>query len=135
MDMEWIYYHGDHPPHHFLRFSRFSLVKALEINGFSQIAVYSLVDLNKFCGYIERKLFGEKIQNIKNKIKSVIVGDYRKGKYYSLEEIEKISATQSIVSFLKILKLIRNFILLPLALFYIVRYKDNGLNLYFQAKK
>jgi len=62
---------------------------------------------------------GEKIQNIKNKIKTVIVGDYRKGKYYSLEEIEKISATQSIVSILKILKLIRNFILLPLALFYI----------------
>jgi len=50
MDVEWIYYHGDHPPHHVLRFSRFSLAKALEINGFSQIEVYSLVDLINFVG-------------------------------------------------------------------------------------
>jgi hypothetical protein len=36
------YFHGDHPPHHFLRFSKFSLEKALNFSGFKDIEVYKL---------------------------------------------------------------------------------------------
>ena len=99
VEIGWEYFNWDYPPHHFLRFSKSSLEKALNFSGFKDVEVYKVDSpLTELCPYLEKKLC--------------------KGKAYIL----------------MMLKLIRNAILLPFALGYAGKLKENGLGLYFQAK-
>jgi len=133
VDVDWKYFHGDYPPHHFLRFSRLSLKNVLKISGFSNIEIYpvglSLLDIPP---YIEKKFFGN-LDDLKNKLKFMIVKD-KKVSLHTIEDIEAIIKNKNKIMLLKILKLIRNFVFLPFSLIYIKKLKENGQNLYFQAR-
>jgi SAM-dependent methyltransferase len=131
VEIDWKYFHGDYPPHHFLRFSKYSLEKALNFAGFKNIEVYKLdftfVDL---FSCLEKKLFGN-LDKLKIKLKGMVLGDERKARAYAVEELVKVSKSKAYM--LMMLKLIRNAMLLPFALLYIGK-KGNGINLYFQAR-
>jgi 2-polyprenyl-3-methyl-5-hydroxy-6-metoxy-1,4-benzoquinol methylase len=124
----------DYPPHHFQRFSKPSLEKALNFVGFKDIEIYELdftfVDLFP---YIEKKLFGN-LDKFKIKLKGMVLGNERKARVYSVEELVKVSPSKGKAYMLMMLKLIRNAILLPFALGFAGKLKGNGLALYFQAK-
>jgi len=124
----------DNPPHHFLRFSKSSLEKALNFAGFKEIEVYKLdcTSIELFT-YLEKKLFGD-LDKLKIKLKSVVLGDERKARAYVVEELMEVSPSKGKAYILMMLKLIRNAILLPFALGYAGKLKGNGLSLYFQAK-
>ncbi len=127
-------YVDDYPPHHFLRFSKPSLEKALNFVGFKDIEIYELdftfVDL---LSYIEKKLFGN-LDKFKIKLKGMVLGNERKARVYAVEELAKVSSSKGKVYMLMMLKLIKNAILLPFALGYAEKLKGNGISLYFQAK-
>jgi 2-polyprenyl-3-methyl-5-hydroxy-6-metoxy-1,4-benzoquinol methylase len=127
-------YIDDYPPHHFLRFSKPSLEKALNFVGFKDIEIYKL-DF-PFVGlfpYIEKKLFGN-LDELKIKLKGMVLGDERKARAYAVEELAKVSPSKGKAYILMMLKLIKNAILFPFALGYAGKLKGNGLSLYFQAK-
>jgi SAM-dependent methyltransferase len=135
VDMYWKYLHGDHPPHHFLRFSKSSLEKALNFAGFKDIEVYKLdFPFIELFPYLDKKLFGN-IDKLKIKLKGMVLGDERKARVYAVEELVEVSPNKGKAYLLMMLKLIRNAILLPFALGYVGRLKENGLNLYFHAEK
>jgi 2-polyprenyl-3-methyl-5-hydroxy-6-metoxy-1,4-benzoquinol methylase len=134
VEIDWKYFHGDHPPHHFLRFSKSSLEKALNFSGFKDIEVYKL-DF-PFIGlstHLEKKLFGN-LDKFKIKLKGMVLGDERKARVYAVEELAKVSPSKGKAYMLMMLKLIRNAMLLPFALGYVGKLKGNGFYLYFQAK-
>jgi len=58
------------------------------------------------------------------------VGSERKARAYAVEELSKVSSKGYA---LRILKYIRNLVLLPFAFFYINKLKSSGLSLYFHA--
>jgi len=127
-------FHWDYPPHHFLRFSKFSLEKALNFSGFKDVEIYELY--LPFIGlfpYLEKKLFGN-LDKLKIKLKGMVLGDERKARFYAVEELAEVSSSKGKAYILMMLKLIRNAILLPFALGYVGKLKGNGNNLYFQAK-
>ena len=64
----------------------------------------------------------------------MVLGDERKARVYTVEELVEVSPNKGKAYLLMMLKLIRNVILLPFALGYIGKLKGNGTNLYFQAK-
>jgi len=133
-EIDWKYFHGDYPPHHFLRFSKNSLKNILKIIGFSTVEViplnFSLWDVPS---YIEKKIFGN-LDNMKIKLKSIITRNKNTAKYM-IEELKNITEITPVTMLLMILKFIRNFTLLPFALMYIGKLKGNGQSLYFQAQK
>jgi 2-polyprenyl-3-methyl-5-hydroxy-6-metoxy-1,4-benzoquinol methylase len=132
--MDWKYFHGDYPPHHFLRFSKSSLEKALIFSGFKEVEVYKLdFPFIELFPYLEKKLFGN-LDKLKIKLKVMVLGDERKAKAYAVEELAEVSSSKGKAYMLMMLKLIRNAMLLPFALGYAGRLKGNGLSLYFQAK-
>jgi 2-polyprenyl-3-methyl-5-hydroxy-6-metoxy-1,4-benzoquinol methylase len=128
----------DYPPHHFLRFSKPSLEKALNFVRFKDTEIYELdftfVDLFP---YIEKKLFGN-LDKFKIKLKGMVLGDERKAIVYAVEELAEVSQNKGkaymLIMPLMMLKLIKNAILLPFALWYAGKLKGNGISLYFQAK-
>jgi hypothetical protein len=128
----------DYPPHHFLRFSKPSVEKALNFVRFKDIDIYELdltfVDL---LPYIEKKLFGN-LDELKIKLKSMVLGDDRKARAYAVayavEELVEVGPSKGKAYILMMLKLIKNAILLPFALGYVGKLKGNGISLYFQAK-
>ena len=133
------YNHVDYPPHHFLRFSKSSLEKALNFSGFKDVEVYKL-DF-PFIGlffYLEKKLFGN-LDKLKIKLKGMVLGDERKAGFYAVEELAEISPNKGKAFMLMImlmgLKLIKNAMLLPFTVGYVGKLKENGINLYFQARK
>jgi len=127
-------FHLDYPPHHFLRFSKSSLEKALNFAGFKDIEVYKLnLPFIELFPYLEKKLFGN-IDKLKIKLKGMVLGDERKARVYAVEELAKVSPSKGKAYILMMLKLIRNAVLLPFALGYAGKLKVNGNNLYFQAK-
>ncbi len=136
VEMDWKYFHWDYPPHHFLRFSKSSLEKALNFSGFKDIEVYKFdspfIDLFP---YLEKILFGD-LDKLKIKLKGMVLGDERKARFYAVEELAEVSQNKGKAYILMIifmmLKLIRNAILLPFALRYAGKLKGSGL--YFQAK-
>jgi hypothetical protein len=65
----------------------------------------------------------------------MVLGNERKARVYAVEELAKVSPSKGKAYILMILKLIRNAVLLPFALGYIGRLKENGMHLYFQAYK
>jgi SAM-dependent methyltransferase len=134
VEMYWKYFHGDYPPHHFLRFSKSSLEKALNFSGFKDVEVYKLdFPFIELFPYLEKKLLGN-LDKLKIKLKGMVLGDERKARVYSVEELAKISPGKGKAYILMMLKLIRNAILLPFALGYIGNLKGNGFYLYFHAK-
>jgi SAM-dependent methyltransferase len=133
VEIDWKYY-IDNPPHHFLRFSKSSLEKALNFAGFKDIEVYKLdIPFIELFPYLEKKLFGN-LDKLKIKLKGMVLGDERKARVYVVEDLMEVRPSKGKVYILMMLKLIRNAILLPFALRYVGRLKENELYLYFQAK-
>jgi 2-polyprenyl-3-methyl-5-hydroxy-6-metoxy-1,4-benzoquinol methylase len=129
-----IYFWIDNPPHHFLRFSKSSLEKALNFSGFKDVEVYKLdYPFAELFAYLEKKLFGN-LDKLKIKLKGMVLGDERKARVYAVEDLAKVSPSKGKAYILMMLKLIRNSILLPFALGYAGKLKENGVHLYFQAK-
>ena len=134
VEIDWKYYHGEYPPHHFLRFSKSSLEKALNFSGFKDIEVYKLdFHFVELFPYLEKKLFGN-LDKLKIKLKGIVLGDERKARGYAVEELVEVSPSKGKAYILMMLKLIRNAMLLPFTLRYVGRLKENGFNLYFQSK-
>jgi SAM-dependent methyltransferase len=132
-DIDWKYFHGDYPPHHFLRFSKLALEKIFKLNNFSHIEIYCLdLSLWDALPYIEKRLFGN-LDTIKVKLKTKITKDERKSRAYKVEDLENLKKSE--VRLLKVLKFIRNLVLFPFVLPYIRKLKGNGPNLYFQVQK
>lgn len=126
-------FHWDYPPHHFLRFSKSSLEKALNLAGFKDIEVYKLdFPFIELFPHLEKKLFGN-LDKLKIKLKGMVLGNERKARGYAVEELAEVSPNKGKAYLLMMLKLIRNAILLPFALGYIGNLKGNGVHLYFQA--
>ena len=135
VEMDWKdHFHWDYPPHHFLRFSKSSLEKALNFSGFKDVEVYKLdfLFIELFL-YLEKKLFGN-LDNLKIKLKGMVLGDKRKAIGCAVEELVEVSPNKGKAYMLMMLKFLRNAILLPFALGYVGELKGNGVNLYFQAK-
>jgi SAM-dependent methyltransferase len=134
VEIDWEYFHGDYPPHHFLRFSKSSLEKALNFSGFKDVEVYKLDrPFIELFPYLEKKLFGN-LDKLKIKLKEMVLGDERKARAYEVEELAEVSPSKGKVYILVMLEFLRNAMLLPFALGYVGKLKENGLSLYFQAK-
>jgi len=137
-EITWKYFHGDYPPHHFLRFSKPSLEKALNFAGFRDVEVYELdFPFIELFPYLEKKLFGD-LDKLKIKLKGMVLGNERKARVYSVEELAKVSSSKGkayILIILMMLKYLKNAMLLPFALGYIGRLKEKGTYLYFQANR
>ena len=134
-----IYPWGDYPPHHFLRFSKSSLEKALNFSGFKDVEVYKLdSSFIELFPYLEKKLFGN-LDNLKIKLKGMVLGDERKVRFYAVEELAEVSPNKGkafmLMIMLMVLKLIKNAMLLPFTVGYVRKLKENGISLYFQARK
>ena len=128
VEIDWKCNHGDYPPHHFLRFSKSSLVN---FSGFKYVEVYRLdFPFAKLFPYLEKKLFGN-LDKHKIKLKGMMLGDERKARVYVVEELVEVSPIKGKAYILMMLKLIRNAILLPFALGYARKLKGNGFYLYF----
>ena len=63
-----------------------------------------------------------------------MLGDEKKARAYGVEELAEVIPSRGKAYILMMLKLIRNAVLLPFALGYVGKLKENGINLYFQAK-
>jgi len=114
-EMEWKYFHVDFPPHHFLRFSKSSLEKTLQLSGFSDVVVYELdFPFREIFPYIEKKLFGNRLDSLKVKLKAWIVGSERKAKAYAAEELSKVGSKGYAV---RILENLRNLCFTTLCYF------------------
>ena len=108
--------------------------KALNFSGFKDVEVYKLdFPFIALFPYLEKKLFGN-FDKLKIKLKGIVLGDERKARGYAVEELVEVSPSKGKAYILMMLKLIRNAILLPFALGYVGKLKENGINLYFQAK-
>jgi SAM-dependent methyltransferase len=128
-----IYSWVDKPPHHFLRFSKSSLEKALNFSGFKEVEVYKLdLPFIELFPYLEKKLFGN-LDKLKTKLKGMVLGDERKARVYGVEELAEVSPSKGKAYILMMLKLIRNAMLLPFALGYVGELKGQGFFLFFQA--
>jgi 2-polyprenyl-3-methyl-5-hydroxy-6-metoxy-1,4-benzoquinol methylase len=126
VEIGWKYFHGDHPPHHFLRFSKSSLEKTLNFSGFKEVEVYKLdFPFIELFPYLEKKLFGN-LDKLKIKLKGMVLGDERKARVYVVEELAEVSPSKGKAYILMMLKFIRNAILLPFALGYAGKLKGNG---------
>jgi SAM-dependent methyltransferases len=133
-EIDWKYFRTDYPPHHFLRFSKSSLEKALNFSGFKDVEVYKLdLSFPTLSAYLEKKFFGN-LDKLKTKLKSMVLGDERKARVYMVEELVEVSPSKGKAYILIMLKFLRNAILLPFALRYVGKLKGNGTNQYFQAK-
>jgi len=125
----------DHPPHHFLRFSKESLEKVLKLSGFSEVSVRRLnFPIKELFPYLEKKFFGNLLDGLKHKLKAMVVGSERRARVYAVEDLDKVSEKKALATVLKALKLGRSLALLPFALLYLGKLKENGTHLYFQAK-
>jgi 2-polyprenyl-3-methyl-5-hydroxy-6-metoxy-1,4-benzoquinol methylase len=141
VEIDWRYYDFDYPPHHFLRFSKFSLYRAFKNCGFTNIELYTLkYPYGEFISRIEKILLGKnykRFHELRIMIKKLLTKDGKKAKYLSLDEVDGTTYNKSFVSFLKVLRIIKNFTLMTLSLPYTIKFlvqNKNGLNLYFQAK-
>jgi SAM-dependent methyltransferase len=128
------YNHVDYPLYHFLRFSKSSLEKALNLSGFKDVEVYKLdFPFAELFLHLEKKLFGN-LDKLKIKLKGMVLGDERKARVYAVEELAKVSPSKGKAYILMMLKFLRNSILLPFALRYAGKLKENVYSLYFQAR-
>ncbi|HDD45097.1 MAG TPA: methyltransferase domain-containing protein [Candidatus Desulfofervidus auxilii] len=130
--IDWKYFHGDYPPHHFLIFSQTALYRTFKLAGFKNIEIIKL-DFPKEAlpSYLEKKLFGN-IDKLKIWLKSKAVENHRIAISLAVEDMNKFSCS-NFVLILKIFKKLRNIILYSFALPYWSKLKENGIHLYFQA--
>jgi len=136
-EIYWKISHGDHPPHHFLRFSRRSLENALKLSGFEDAHVYIMdFTFDEIYPYVEMKLLG-RFYNLRNLLKSMVLGDKKRaGAYVDDIVASSTSHSEKIRAYLlKGLKLMRNVLLFPFAFAYIKKAQNRGPALYFQTKK
>ncbi len=123
----------DYPPHHFLRFSQASLRRALELSGFRDLEVVQLdVDLKDLFWLTERVVFGD-LTRLKKRLWRAVVGDEGLA-ILTVNDIKRSVSGGLGVRFLKLLRLLRNAVVLPFAIPYIGKLKGNGLSLYFQGR-
>ena len=116
----------DHPPHHFLRFSKKSLFFLLKKSGFSNIRIEKTPpNLEAISSALTYILLGKKKIS---KIKLSTLGDTKAGEYTLLY----LQAALIRKLLFKTLKKIRNFVLLPSIIF--IKPFLSGNHLYFQAK-
>jgi 2-polyprenyl-3-methyl-5-hydroxy-6-metoxy-1,4-benzoquinol methylase len=136
-EIYWKISHADHPPHHFLRFSRRSLENALKLSGFENTHVY-IIDFtfDEIYPYVEMKLLG-RFYNLRNLLKSMVLGDRKRaGAYVDDIVASSTSHSEKIRAYLlKGIKLMRNVLLFPFAFVYIKKAQHRGPHLYFQARK
>jgi 2-polyprenyl-3-methyl-5-hydroxy-6-metoxy-1,4-benzoquinol methylase len=93
-------FHWDYPPHHFLRFSKSSLEKALNLAGFKDIEVYKLdFPFTELFPFLEKKLFGN-LNRFKIKLKSMVLGDERKARAYAVESLRKLAQVKEKLTYL-----------------------------------
>ena len=124
----------DHPPHHFLRFSKEALENTLKLTGFSDIRVYRLdFPKEELPAYVEKKLVGNKIDKLKIWLKGKALGNPRLANAIAVEDLDQIKPSFS-AKFLLLLKRFRMLLFLPLSLPYLLKLKGNGINLYFQGR-
>jgi len=136
-EIDWKYYPGDYPPHHFLRFSKESLQKALTMNSFTNVKIFTTdYPYKEIFHHLEKKIFGN-VENLKYKIKSWVTREEKLAKVFAIEELNHVISYKNKLKFflIKSLKMLRNFFLLPFSFFYLPKLKQNGINLYFHAKK
>jgi 2-polyprenyl-3-methyl-5-hydroxy-6-metoxy-1,4-benzoquinol methylase len=136
-EIYWKISHADHPPHHFLRFSRRSLENTLKLSGFEDAHVYIMdFTFDEIYPYVEMKLLG-RFYNLRNLLKSMVLGDRKRaGAYVDDIIVGEVSNSVKIRAYgLKIIKLIRNTLLSPVAFVYINSSHQRGPNLYFQARR
>jgi len=136
-EIDWKYYPGDYPPHHFLRFSKESLQKALTMNSFTNVKIFATdYPYKEIFHHLEKKIFGN-VENFKYKIKSWVTKEEKLAKVFAIEELNHVISYKNKLKFflIKSLKMLRNFFLLPFLFFYLPKLKQNGINLYFHAKK
>jgi SAM-dependent methyltransferase len=118
VETDWKYYDWDYPPHHFLRFSKFSLYRAFKNCGFTNIELYTLkYPYGEFISRIEKILLGKNYKHfheLRIMIKRLLTKDEKKAKYNSLDEIEGTTYNKGFVSFLKVLRIIKNCTLMTL---------------------
>jgi 2-polyprenyl-3-methyl-5-hydroxy-6-metoxy-1,4-benzoquinol methylase len=131
---------SDYPPHHFLRFSKQALEKALLLNGFSEVKIYPTnFPFEVAFPYAEKKLFGDLLLRLRSEVKAMLFRNNRRQKREISRNSERINRNESKIFLLRILKLIdrklTKLILFPFALGYFGKLRKNGLSLYFQAKK
>jgi 2-polyprenyl-3-methyl-5-hydroxy-6-metoxy-1,4-benzoquinol methylase len=136
-EIYWKISHADHPPHHFLRFSRKSLENAIKLSGFEDPNVFAIeFTYEELYPYVEMKLFG-KLYKLRNLVRGLVLGDKRKATAYVDDIVaSSTSPSERIRAYLlKGIKLMRNVVLFPFAFVYIKKAQQGGPNLYFQAKK
>jgi len=133
-EIEWKYFHGDYPPHHFLRFSAKALENTLKLCGFSNVEIYK-TDFPKeeLPPYLEKKFFGS-LDKVKLWLKGKALGNQRLAGAVAVEDLEKIKPSFQ-AKLLKGLKRVRYYMFLPLIALYSGKLKGNGIHLYFQGKK
>jgi len=91
VETEWKYFHGDFPPHHFLRFSKLSLEKALDFSGFKDVEVYKLdFPFIEIFPYLEKKLFGN-LDKLKIKLKGMVLGNEKRQEFIRWRNLRKLA--------------------------------------------
>ena len=128
---------ADFPPHHFLWFSKDVLKNLFLRNGFNRIELYPAnLNLLKLSGWVESILLGRFSKKIKKSLKSSFLSPYVKnGKDLNkrIETFEELYGKSRRTYFLKFLRMIRNIIFVPLALFIYLEFNRRGPQIYFQA--
>lgn len=133
-EVDWKYFNGDYPPHHFLRFSKRALENALKIVGFSNVEVYKLdFPKEELPAYIEKKVLGSGIDRLKVILKGKALKNQKLANAVKIEDMDKINPSPY-YRILKLLKGFRNKLLFPMTLAYSYKLKERGIYLYFQAR-
>ncbi len=130
-----IFHWVDNPPHHFLRFSEEALKNTLKLIGFSKVQVHRLdFPKKELPAYIEKMLFGRSFDKIKFWLKSKALGDPRVVNVVAVDDLKDIHPGFISLT-LHLFKRARNLFFFPLSIFYWRKIRQNGLHIYFQAKK
>ena len=137
-EADWKYLDGDFPPHHFFRFSQQSLNFLFKLVGFSEIFLY-VPDYPPSLLFptVWRKMTGNLDKHLKIKVKGWFIGDERLAKAVAVDRLDEIVITKGGIPklfLLKVLRYVRNLLLLPFVMPYIFNRKQRGPNIYFQAK-
>jgi len=130
---------SDYPPHHFLRFSKQALEKALLLNGFSEVKIYpTSFPFEAVFPYAEKKLFGDLLFRLRSEVKTILFRNNKGQKGKIFRNFEKINRDENKIFLLRILKFLdrklTKLILFPFVLGYFGKLRKKGLSLYFQAQ-
>ncbi|MCS7233886.1 MAG: class I SAM-dependent methyltransferase [Synergistetes bacterium] len=135
--MDRKYFTGDKPPHHFLWFSKNSLLRCFANLGYGNLSVKS-VDrrLRDYSPFIDFIVLGSLGPKLKRCLKEKLVADKHIAEAVDLESISKLKDSNSFLSeSLLVVKRLRNLIYSPICmvLYLVSALKDEGPCLYFQG--